>query len=69
VPIIFFCPKCGWEIRVRSAAAGQQGTCTDCGEKVVIPRIADFRTNMNLGLSSPDLPTGFLKDREQTPAE
>jgi DNA-directed RNA polymerase subunit RPC12/RpoP len=35
--IIFFCPQCGREISVRSAAAGREGRCLECGEKVVIP--------------------------------
>jgi len=68
VPIIFYCPKCGREIRVRTAAAGRSGRCTGCGEKIVIP---DFRTFLShppsaaSAESSENIPTitdGFLDD-------
>jgi hypothetical protein len=37
VPIIFYCPKCGREIRVRSASAGRKGRCVECHTAVVVP--------------------------------
>jgi DNA-directed RNA polymerase subunit RPC12/RpoP len=37
MPIIFYCPRCGREIRVRSAAAGRKGSCADCGEPILVP--------------------------------
>jgi len=37
MPIFFFCPQCGREIRVRSIFAGRKGRCVDCGTAVVVP--------------------------------
>jgi len=37
VPIIFYCPKCSREIRVRSASAGRKGRCVECHTPVVVP--------------------------------
>jgi len=68
VPIIFYCPKCDREIRVRTSAAGRSGRCTGCGEKIVVP---DFRTfasqppSAAAAESSENIPTmtdGFLDD-------
>ena len=42
MPIIFYCPACGRELRVRLIAAGRKGSCLDCGEKVLVP---DFNPN------------------------
>jgi DNA-directed RNA polymerase subunit RPC12/RpoP len=39
LPIIFFCSKCGREIRVRSICAGRKGHCVDCGEEIIVPDI------------------------------
>jgi len=77
MPIIFYCPKCGREIRVRLIAAGRRGHCVDCGEKIVVP---DFDPNgarrpaptggkrkPEILESSADLPTlehGFRDDGE-----
>jgi len=70
MPIIFYCPRCGREIRVRSAAAGQKGTCTDCGAKIVISDFSDLQavapprpvTSDTSIDSVPDIPNGFLSD-------
>jgi uncharacterized protein YlaI len=43
MPIIFFCPKCHREFRVRTASAGQKGRCTDCDTKVAIPDVSDVK--------------------------
>ena len=43
MPIIFHCPKCGREIRVRLIAAGRTGRCLDCGADIVVP---DFKLDV-----------------------
>jgi len=40
MPILFYCPRCGREIRVRSIAAGRKGRCADCKAEIVVP---DFK--------------------------
>ena len=78
MPIIFYCPKCGREIRVRSSAAGRSGTCLKCGEAIVVPdvnllvhrnpRLAKAAVGPHKPMkvaSSPDTPTiedGFATD-------
>jgi hypothetical protein len=39
MPIFFFCPNCGREIRVGSIYAGRKGRCVDCDAAVVVPDI------------------------------
>jgi hypothetical protein len=40
MPIIFHCPGCGREIRVRSAFAGKTGRCVSCNTPLVVPDFA-----------------------------
>jgi DNA-directed RNA polymerase subunit RPC12/RpoP len=59
MPIIFFCPQCGREISVRSAAAGREGHCVNCGEKIVIPDLKPIDPRLlpgSDGDSGPDTP-------------
>lgn len=70
MPIIFYCPRCGREIRVRSAAAGQKGKCIDCGAKIVVSDFSDLQSvapsrpvTSDTSIDSvPDIPNGFLSD-------
>jgi hypothetical protein len=72
MPIIFYCPRCGREIRARSSAAGKKGHCVDCNQEIVIP---EFRTAAPGDASSakrlvdsgeiPNIPVGFLEDEDE----
>jgi DNA-directed RNA polymerase subunit RPC12/RpoP len=73
MPIIFYCPRCGREIRVRSAAAGRMGHCAECGERIQVPDLdlkASPRTsspNPPIGETTHDMPvlkSGFVGDGE-----
>jgi len=68
MPIIFFCPNCGREIRVRTSAAGQEGTCTDCNARLVVPGLTEFRANNSPAPSTSEIPNGFLIDPEAADA-
>lgn len=76
MPIIFDCPQCGREIRVRSEAAGQIGRCTTCEARIMVPDGSEFGTLVRklpssaaaLGSTS-DLPNGFLKEATEHDAE
>jgi hypothetical protein len=60
--IIFYCPNCGREIRVRSAAAGQKGRCADCSELITVPdfdAISENRPPLTVAAieGEPEMPT------------
>jgi hypothetical protein len=71
MPILFYCPGCGREIRVRSASAGRKGHCADCGQPIQVPDLdlnAPPRTPAvdpalnNSGQDMPILKSGFVED-------
>lgn len=62
--IHFSCPYCGKAIRVKAEAAGKQGVCSQCHQKVVVPQAsepwaADISqdTKQNLPPQSPTPPS------------
>jgi DNA-directed RNA polymerase subunit RPC12/RpoP len=74
MPIIFHCPECGREIRVRIDAAGRKGRCVDCDAIVVVPHFTEIgrrsQPKFDVLPSNPEIPTvnhGF-EDDDQPPS-
>ena len=75
MPIIFYCPHCGREIRVRSAAAGRNGRCTGCSELIRVPDFGAIGKNLlPLTLAAIEgepemltMPNGFVDDEAAAP--
>ena len=73
MPIFFYCPRCGREIRVRSIAAGRKGRCADCKAEIVVPEfnpIESRRPPMTdpCADSAQDIQGGFVDNGEANKA-
>jgi hypothetical protein len=73
VPIIFYCPRCGREIRVRSVAAGRKGRCADCMAEIVVPDFNAIDPSRRpvtdpCANNAPDIQGGFVDNGEANQA-
>jgi DNA-directed RNA polymerase subunit RPC12/RpoP len=69
MPIFFYCPRCGREIRVRSIAAGRKGRCADCKAEIMVPDFNPIDPSRRpvtepCADSAPDIRDGFMDNAE-----